>query len=258
MIKTIINSTLGLSTAFLMTIILHEIAHYTMSVILGYETILYHNRVISKTNGIKSHEILIAGLAPIFSLIQGFVAFNYSKRMTKSNLSMLVLWFGLAGIITFFGYLMIAPIFPFGDTGKVFDLLNIPTWIQTIISIISIIIFTIIMIKSTKEFEKYAIDDFGSTIKNRKKWAFSFIFIPLIISIVIITIFQFPIPHFISVLATICAPFSIMAVFGSFIGNKETIKRDLTGKSINEKISITIIILFIISIIINRILVAGI
>ncbi|GAB3015135.1 hypothetical protein GCM10027284_38140 [Cyclobacterium sediminis] len=43
MIKSTINSTLGLATGFLLTIILHELAHYIMSVILGYEATLYHN-----------------------------------------------------------------------------------------------------------------------------------------------------------------------------------------------------------------------
>ena len=49
MIRTIINFTVALSTAFLLTIILHELAHYIMSITLGYEATLFHNKVVSKT-----------------------------------------------------------------------------------------------------------------------------------------------------------------------------------------------------------------
>lgn len=258
MIKSSINSTLGLATGFLLTIILHELAHYIMSVILGYEATLYHNRVFSETNGIKNHEIMIAGIAPLFSLVQGVLAYQASKKMESSSISLFVLWFGITGIITFFGYLMIAPLIPIGDTGKVFSLLNIPWVIQAITSIIAIAMVTIILMKSAKQFERYAIEDFGSVEVNRKKWSVSLILMPLLLSIVLVTLFQFPIPHILSILATICIPFSIMAVFGAFIGSKDKLRKDPQGNSINQDISIPLICLFIFVGILNRILVNGI
>ncbi len=258
MIKTIINSTIGLTSAFLLTIILHELAHYLMSISLDYETTLFHNRVITKTNGIKTHEMLIAGIAPFFSLVQGIIAYTFSKNIKSNSTSLFILWFGLAGIITFFGYLMIAPVIPVGDTGKVFSMLNISLIFQIIISILAVVTITILLIKSAKRFERFAIEDFGNTKTTRKKWAISLILIPLLISIVLITILQFPIPHIASVLATVCAPFSIMAIFGTFIGNKNELITDLRGKSINEHISIPLILLFILIITVNRILVSGI
>jgi hypothetical protein len=258
MTKTIINSTIGLTTAFLLTIILHELAHYLMSISLGYETTLFHNKVFTKTSGIKTHEILIAGIAPLFSLTQGIIAYTFSKIMKSNSISLFTLWFGIAGIITFFGYLMIAPLIPIGDTGKVFLMLNISLIVQIIISIIALVTITILLMKFTKQFERYAIDDFGDIKTNRKKWSISLILIPLLISIVLITILQFPIPHIASILATVCAPFSIMAIFGTFIGNKNEIIADLQGKSVNKHISIPMLFLFISTIIINRILVSGI
>lgn len=258
MTKSTINSTIGLATGFLLTIILHELAHYVMSVILGYETTLYHNRVFSNTNDVKNHEIMVAGIAPIFSLIQGVLAYQASTKMETSSKSLFVLWFGITGIITFFGYLMIAPLIPVGDTGKVFFLLNIPMVVQVMTSIIAIVMVTIILMKSAKQFERYAIEDFGSVKVNRKKWSIAIILIPLLLSIVVVTLFQFPIPHIASILPTICIPFSIMAVFGAFIGSKSKLRMDLQGKSINQQISIPLIGLFIFVVILNRILVNGI
>ncbi|WP_452222787.1 hypothetical protein [Lacinutrix chionoecetis] len=258
MTRTIINSTIALTTAFLLTIILHELAHYVMSISLDYDTTLFHNKVVTKTSGIKTHEIMIAGIAPLFSLAQGIIAYTISKAMKPNPISLLILWLGIAGIITFFGYLMIAPIIPIGDTGKVFSMLNIPMIIQVIISILALLVITILLMKSTKQFEKYAIKDFGDIKTNRKKWSISLILIPLLISIILITIFQFPIPHIASILATVCAPFSIMAIFGTFIGGKNEIKADLQGNSLNKNISIPILFLLILTIIVNRMLVSGI
>ena len=258
MIKGIINSTIGLTSAYLLTIILHEITHYLMSIMLGYEATLYHNKVFTKTNGVINHEILIAGIAPLSSLLLGILAYQYSKVMKTNAQSLFVLWFGLAGIITFFGYLMIAPLIPIGDTGKVFSLLNIPMIVQIIVSLLSIASITLILIKSTTQFERYAIEEFGSIKRDRKRWSFSLILIPLFLSIFLITLFQFPIPHIVSILATVCAPFSIMAVYGTFIGNKQEVKRDLKGVSINKQVSIPLIILFVSIVILNRILVQGI
>ena len=141
------------------------------------------------------------------------------------------------------------------DTGKVFEILNVPMTLQFIIAILAIIVITIIFVKSTKIF---AIKDFGSTKVNRIKWSLSLMLFPLLISIVLITLLQFPILHVISILATSCAPFSIMAVFGTFIGNKEKIGRDLNGKSIKKYVSIPLISLFVLAVIFNRILVHGI
>lgn len=258
MIKGIVNSSIALTTAYLLTIILHEIAHYLMSISLGYETALYHNYIYYVSSGSKMHDILIAGIGPLFSLILGVIAYSVSKKIKTSPISLFALWLGIAGLVTFFGYLMIAPLIPVGDTGKVFSLLNIPMWLQIIISIFAIIAITIILIKSTNQFEKYATEDFGSIKINRQKWSVSLILIPLILSIILISLLQLPIPHIASILATVCAPFSIMAVFGTFIGRKDKLNRDLDGISINNKISTMLIAALVIMVIINRILVYGI
>ena len=177
--------------------------------------------------------------------------------MATNALSLFVLSFGVAGIITFFGYLMIAPLIPVGDTGRVFSLLGVPIVIQVVFSIIAVFCVTLILMKSTKYFERYAIEDFGSLSTNRKRWSIALILVPLILSIAIVTLLQFPIPHIASIIATVCAPFSIMAVFGTFIGSKKEINRSENGSSINKRISIPLLTFFILVIIAIRMLVSG-
>ena len=255
--NTIINSTLALSTAFLLTIILHELAHYLMAIFLNYEATLYHNMVAFKTPENEFHEIMIAGIAPIFSLLQGVLAYQYSKRMKTSPESLLVLWFGLVGMITFFGYLMIAPLVPVGDTGKVFSLLHVPISIQLFVSIVAVVSITFILMKCTVEFEKYALQDFGNVRMNRKKWGLSLLLFPLLLSIFITTLLQFPVQHFASILATVCAPLSILAVVGTFMGSKEALQKNIEGKSVDDSIWVLGLVLFFLMVGLNRVLVEG-
>ena len=254
---SIINSTLALTMALLLTIILHELAHYIVALGLGYKPTLFHNRVEYGTSGPELNHMWIAAAGPLFSLVQGIIAYFAAKRMRTSSLSLFCLWFAVAGLITFFGYLMIAPLVPIGDTGKVFRILNIPMLIQIACAILAIVLITLILIRSTVLFERHAIEDFGSTEVNRKRWAVSLILYPLLISILLSTVCQFPIPHIISILATICAPFSIMAVFGTFIGRKTAIKSDENGESINKSVSKVLLLLLVIVAIVNRLLVSG-
>lgn len=254
----IVNSTLALTSAFLMTVILHEVAHYFMAFILGCKPTLFHNRVEYATNGFVNNDLLIAGAGPLFSLIQGLIAYHFAKKIKIGAGALFVLWFGLAGLITFFGYLMIAPMVPMGDTGKVFYILKVPILVQIAIALFAIVGITIILIKSTTLFERYVIEDSMKIKETRKKWAIAMILTPLLLSIILITILQFPIPHIASILATTCGPFSIMAIFGTFLGSKNKINSDFKVNSINDGLSISLILIFVSIFLLNRFLVSGI
>lgn len=99
---------MALTSAFLSTIMLHEVAHYIMAFILGCEPTLFHNRVEYAPNGSVYNDLLIAGAGPLFSLILGVTAYQFAKKNIPGAVPLFVLWFGLAGLITFLGYLMIA------------------------------------------------------------------------------------------------------------------------------------------------------
>lgn len=255
--NTILNSTLALSTAFLITILLHEIAHYALAIGLGHEAILYHNRVDGTIGNIE-HQLLILAAGPLFSLFQGVLVLQCAKKMRPTAVSLLVLWFGIAGLITFFGYMMIAPISAIGDTGKIFHILNISIIVPAVLAILSLIVLTLILMKSAGFFEKYTVDCFGPNKTDRKKWAISLILVPLLVSIVVITVLQFPIPHVVSILATVCAPFSIMAIFGTFMGTNKKLRGKVSSSSINEKKSTLLLSIFVLAVLVNRILVYGI
>ena len=60
------------------------------------------------TNGPEIDRLWIAAAGAVISLIQGVLALQFAERMKTKVESLFFLWFGIVGLITFFGYLMIA------------------------------------------------------------------------------------------------------------------------------------------------------
>lgn len=258
MLKIIINSTLGLTSAFMITILLHEITHYITAISLGQEAMLFHNRVTAGLFANRYEEIMFSGLAPVFSLLQGILVYRWGAGRKKSTLTLFFLWLGIAGLVTFFGYLIIAPIMPKGDTGRVFQLLGVPMMLQVIIAALAIITITFILMRITPKFVHYAETDSEQLDQKKANWSLALILYPLLISILIVSLLQFPIPHIASVLATTCAPMAIMAIFGNFLGSDLNFKTGKYGKSLATSISKPLIIVLFIAVLVNRLLVYGI
>jgi len=229
-----------------------------MAIVLGYDATLFHNYVAFPTPKNVNHQILIAGIGPVFSLLSGIIFYQMAKSNKANIYSLYFLWMGIVGISSFFGYLLIAPFATFGDTGKVFNLLEIPMELQIIFSVFSIAMITIILIKSTRHLENFIIYDFGSTRTNRTKYAISLILIPLISGIILSTALQFPIPHPLSLIASICMPMCIMAIFGTFLGSNKALAVNKDSSQNLHKFSYIMALLFIFTIIINRLLTYGI
>lgn len=256
--NTIINSSLAFTTALLLTIIFHELAHFLVAILLGYESTLFHNRVVNSLPFEKEYqELLFAGIAPVFSLIQGIVFLKISSKLDPSIKSLTCNWIGIGGMITFFGYLTISPFVPFGDTGKVFSILNVPIFIQIIIAIASVISITVILMNSVILFEKFISENLTKVKEVRLKWANSLILFPLIIGTILVALFQLPIKFLVSILGVLCSPFPIFALYGAFVGSKTEI--DSTGKSnnVNTSVSYFLLGILIVLVLANRFLVNG-
>ncbi|MDB4293638.1 hypothetical protein N9954_09555 [Maribacter sp.] len=257
--NTIINSSLAFTAAFLLTILLHELAHFLMAITLGYESTLFHNRVVTPVPFETDHqELLFAGIAPLFSLLQGIVFLKISATAGPSIKSLTCSWIGICGLITFFGYLMISPIVPFGDTGKVFSIFNIPVVLQIIISIVSVVAITLILMRSVRLFEKFISGDLNAVKKVRLKWGNALILFPLLTGIIIVSVLQFPIAFLVSILGAMLSPFPIFALYGTFVGSKKEIFS--TGKStdVNTALSYYLIGFLIVLLLTNRFLLNGI
>jgi ABC-type phosphate transport system permease subunit len=139
---------------------------------------------------------------PLLSLIQGLIiGWVYLKSQKQTLLQLLLLWLSVLGFTNFFGYLMTGPLFEMGDIGKVFLLLNVPFFIQTIIAVLGAAILLFIAYRLTTPFlqfsfkQKWVFDQ-----KSRKNFSFGIIILPWIMGSIIVTILYLPIVVIVSII----------------------------------------------------------
>jgi hypothetical protein len=118
--ETILSSTVMFVLTFIITTILHELAHALTGLMLGSQPIL-HDTFVEHRRLTDAGEALTAAAGPLFSLTQGIVLFSlFNEIQSAPRLTQLfVLWLALHGLVNFFGYLINAPFAPHGDIGQV-------------------------------------------------------------------------------------------------------------------------------------------
>jgi len=133
--------------AYLLTIVLHEVAHATMALALGDHPVLY-NTSVQTTNPRLSNtaHVLIAAAGPVFSLVQGLVLLPLLRRSRGAGAgSLFWLYMGVFGLINFFGYLMIAPLVAGGDTGQIVARLHVPMAAQWAVAVAGLLCLSVLI-----------------------------------------------------------------------------------------------------------------
>ena len=254
--NVLLNSTMIRVISGLLTTIIHELGHFLVSIVLGNSATLYHNRVETHTENLDFFsQIAIPMGGPVISLFQGVLCMLIYKRIKKGAGSLLILWMGISGLMAFFGYMMIAPFSTIGDTGKIFQLLEIPMIWQVLISIASLILFTLLLMRFHLDFERFVPEVIVDGRRVRAKWARLLIMFPLLVGILFNTLMQFPIVHFLSLLPSLMMPFMLFMVYGQMIMSKSIIEKS-RNKDVT-KFSVPILALLIMVIIAYRLLVFG-
>ena len=134
-------------TAYLLTIVLHEVGHAVMALALGDHPILY-NTSVSNTNKLLSGtaHVLIAAAGPVVSLLQGAVLLLLLRGGRATGPAALFwLYMSAFGLINFFGYLLIAPLVKSGDTGQIVALLHVPAAAQWAIASLSLSLLIVLV-----------------------------------------------------------------------------------------------------------------
>ena len=185
-----VNSLILFVIASTLVMTLHEFGHFFASILVHAKQIsIHHNYTSNVDDGLSlKSTLLIKATGPLVSLIIGVVFQFICSRQTKRNLLFLFhLYMSSFGYIGFFGYLIIAPMFPGGDTGYICYSLSFPIWLTIVIAIIG----GIALYLSINGLMKYFVE-MGSkeTIEN-KDFRNSFIerykVIPPIIAITIVS-----------------------------------------------------------------------
>lgn len=236
-----INSTLIVISTTLLGTILHEISHYLVALYFDLNPQLNHNYVSYQTTDVSEfRKVVIAGAGPMFSLVLGIIFLSISIKQKKTTLFKLFsLWFGMNGLIMFLGYLLIAPLSKNGDTGKVFDYYKLPTFVSISIALISFIVIVKIFSRLSNQFKYYT----SNLTYNQNENAKQLFVIPIISSTLIITLLNFPIISWVSLLPTIFMPMTFISTYKSY----KKLKIENVEFWVN-KISLPLIITTIISI----------
>lgn len=257
----IINSTLLFVIASTLEMTLHELGHFIAGHLVdGKDITLYHNYVSDNSDDLTMNEVLFVKAAgPLVSLFIGIIFQLICAKLSNRNLTFLFyLYMSVFGYIGFFGYLMIAPFFTYGDTGYICHALNFPTWLTVSIALFGAVILFFIMRSLMRFFVELGTEEIINAKEYRVPFINALIFYPLLFGMIITTLLNLPVPTFASIIAPICSPFTLMWAYGDALRKKypgTLMNQSLT--SINSK-NVTLLIVFAMIVLMNRLLVMGI
>ena len=242
-----INSLLITLATSLITTMLHEGAHYVTARFMNVPASLHHNYVITPDNTPLNTATIISAAGPLFSLILGVISLVFSIRYNKiSLLKLFTLWLGMQGILTFLGYILIAPIAREGDTGKVFAYFGFPIYVSIGIAIASFIYVNKLFSGFAKYFTYYKAGEFSTKNEDCRQ----LLIYPIFGSIILGTILNLPVVIWVSLLPTVFMPMTYFATMGAYKGLKIT-----NDQVIFSKIPMPLVVLTIVCVAVFRYLV---
>lgn len=126
--RMIAVSAIAYAVAFLVTTLLHELAHFAVSYGWGRAPTLFHNAVHSPIDVGYLARLTTTLAGPFFSAVQGacFVALERRLRQRDPLWRLLVVWLGFHGIMNATGYLFTTAFVADADMGAAARLLGIP------------------------------------------------------------------------------------------------------------------------------------
>jgi hypothetical protein len=132
------NATVAYVLAQMLVIVLHESAHALAGLVQGYQATQYTGEVRFAPEQSSSALILTALAGPVFSLSSGLVAMRIRPFGGRGFAQLLWIWLAFLSAEEGFGYLIIAPTVPVGDTGTVLTELHAPSWVGWVVMVVGI------------------------------------------------------------------------------------------------------------------------
>jgi hypothetical protein len=260
MLKITINSITLYVTAFLATTMIHESFHALFGFLFDSHPVLHHNYVkhLSIETVTINQIIAIALAGPLVSLVQGIIAARiFFKMKNFDGLKLFTAWFSILGFNNFLGYVMTGPIFKIGDIGKVYNLINLPLYLQIIFALIAAVILLKITMMMSKPFLGFASKpEWLSDGHSRKKFLLHIIILPWIFGSIIITGLYLPV---IAIISIIYPAMSGFVFIGPWQNGENVTNVQLSKFKDNEKISfIHLAILILLALIFKFVLQPGI
>jgi hypothetical protein len=233
-----LNTTCIVIATTILATILHELAHYLMAFYFNLQPILHHNYVSCFEEGSAQQKAIVAVSGPLFSLVFGIAITLLAIIKIKPSLTKLFFtWLGTGSLLHFLGYVLIAPMIKKGDTGKVYAYLEVPIYLQVIMSIVAFIIINRLFRKISNQFIYYKSSPHFDWNENKKQL---FIY-PILSSMVILTLLNFPISSWISLLPPLFLPLTYFKTMKYYTKLKMTAEPILIDKLSRYLILMTLV-----------------
>lgn len=115
--------------AFLVTALLHELAHAVAGLLVGCHPVLHATSVeYVPADATTAQRLATAAAGPLFSLAQGLALLPVVRRVRfrSAAVTLFVSWLCFHGLTNFAGYLFSTPFAPGADLGTIARLLKLP------------------------------------------------------------------------------------------------------------------------------------
>jgi uncharacterized protein YacL len=214
----LISSSILFVTASTLETLLHEGGHFIAAQLMAGSPTIYHNHVSYNLTDVSHHDIIAAAAGPLVSLLIG-VLFHLIQMLRKpgGSTGLFLFYMSAFGYIGFFGYMLTAPFFTYGDTGFILKALSAPGWLINALAMLSALALYLIM----GTLAPYVVSCMSSITAENRNSRMSFInqiiTYPLIIGTIIETLLSIPVPTFLSLLAPILSPLTLIWPFGYYM-----------------------------------------
>ena len=257
----ILNSSLLFITAQIIEMTLHEFGHFFAAIFVHAQQItLHHNYTSNIGDGLSQADfILIKSAGPVVSLILGAI-FHWlcSVRTRRDSLQLFSAYMSVNGYIGFFAYLIIAPFLPNSDTGYVCFALGSPVWSIWLIAIAGGTAIYFLINCLMKYFVQMGPNEILETSESRQQFIQAIILYPLAIGIIGTTLLNLPVPVWMSLIAPICGNLLFLCGYDSALKKPYSFKHASMEFDRFNRFQISLIVLFFLVVVMNRLLVDGI
>lgn len=214
------------TAAFLVTVLLHELAHALMALAVGVHPILFNSHVDAPPTGPRQ-EILIALAGPVFSLAQGVAALALTARGRSTGPGGLFgLFLGVFGIINFLGYVMTGPVVDYGDVGQAEKLLGVSAAAAIAAAVAAAVAVTLAVRRTAPLFMRF-VPAAGpgaapAEVKAQKRrYLWPLLCWPWLLGSVLITAIAWPLPSLLSLVYPPMSSLVLGAAFGAAVGRPD-------------------------------------
>jgi hypothetical protein len=191
----------------------------------GLHPVLHHNYVQTPDDAderLAGARLWVPAAGPLVSLLQGVLCLAWLRtRKRRSAFSLTILWLGLHGLIGFFGYLMMGPLFRYGDTGKVYAELGVPGAVPWLLAVAGLVALVVVARSTAAEFARHVMPAPPGVERPRGRVGNALIAWPILAGAVVTSLLSLPVPSFLSLLHPMTSPFVVFTAYGRLRREKE-------------------------------------